>query len=276
MNNIDYDPLMNDLFGREAYAQSIDALIDFAQIPQDARVLELCCGTGISSKSILRKTKNLAVVELDPKRMKIARQYLPRQVRLLSVDAHKLDPDTHGKYDYILCINGFHYFKPEKFYAIADRMLHSEGKLTFNVKLHDYNSVRPLHTRLGPVIAQAATETGLYHGPLDIRDGSFLDSSLTADSFSVAAPFMLSRTQDYALYHTTDHVSVILLEYWCKRYFALIGYSDPSPINAFLYPGGYERWANDLFARRFHSFINSLQPHELLAKAELFVEARKQ
>ena len=66
----DYETSVFGMFGgRDRYEQSIDVFVEFAQIPPWAYVLELCCGTGISTKYILNKVTNpghITAVELNP------------------------------------------------------------------------------------------------------------------------------------------------------------------------------------------------------------------
>ena len=261
------------LGGKEKYLESLAQLVEFAAIrPQDS-VLEICCGTGLSTQKILAKTQNVVAVELNRERMGIAKERLPTSVPLLTKNALDLNVED-GRYDVIICINGFHYFKEDQFYALAHRMLAENGRLIFNVKLHDYDGVRPMHTYMPSVVDRITSEMLQLGPPRDTIDTSFIDSAHMQDTFAVPALFRMSRSQAYTLHYDP------LVLHWYVQYLRHLA-ADLTSNELFVTGwGGHQTslafWTYDQFTQRIYHHISTKVPEEKrLAKAELFVEAAK-
>ncbi len=192
-----YDSIVFGMLGgRKAYEQSIAALVSFAQLQPDESVLELCCGTGISTGELLRVNQNITAVELNKERIQRAKESLPPEVRLLTKDALELTPETDGRYDVVMCINGFYHFNEADFYALAERMLKPGGRLVFNVKLKDHGGVAPIHQTLVDTISSIIHEMRLF-GRNSVQptfiDRSYIKSAIEPETFTVPPPFIMSR-----------------------------------------------------------------------------------
>ncbi len=277
----EYEQRVFDLFGgRKNYEKGIEALVDFAQLSRDEETLEICCGTGISTRFILPRVNRLVAVELNRRRMDRARAQLPSSVRLLTADAHHLQPARDGQYDAIICVNGFYYFKPRDFYDIVARMLKPTGRLVFNVKLHDARGIRPIHTILPKLTAEAAVEAYLLSDcPEQIVDTAFVDSPYT-EAFEVPFPFLVTRKKLFTLFLEDDYAMMPYGVAFVKRMFADTRYAhlrqSRIDFDALLGSRGClgESTEYRIFMQAFFDNLGRIPPQEKLLKAELFIEAR--
>jgi len=277
----DYEKRVFDMFGgREKYEQGIGEFVKFAQLSRDEETLEICCGTGISTRFILPSVDRLVAVELNRKRMERARSQLPSSVRLLTAKAHHLDPTRDGQYDVIICVNGFYYFKPKEFYDIAARMLKPTGRLLFNVKIHDVQGIRPLHTILPKLVIEAAVDAHLLSDcPDEIVDTSFVDSPYTT-GFEPELPFYATRKRPFALFVEEDSsmldygIALVKRVLTDPRY-AHLQQGDPDfdqPQGSRGCLGETIEYLNFMF--NFFRKLDLIPPKKKLLKAELFIEAR--
>lgn len=275
---MDYDMMVFGMFGgRKKYEESIERLVEFARIDPDERVLEVCCGTGISTGIVLKHAKQLTAVELNQERMERARLALPGSVRLLTTDALHLQPKRKGVYDLVLCINGFSDFDdPQGFYDMADRMLAPNGRLVFNVKLRDYNGVRPMHNALGATTYQMGVDTiklkmklrGDNTTQVYGHDRGFIETDYTPENFQVGQSFQTRRQEVFPLFleHPYD-----VVEYWAEFFCELTGTRKE-----YLSAGDtYEHPDYADFKKHFYKQVWSIPVEQRLLKAELFVEAKR-
>jgi ubiquinone/menaquinone biosynthesis C-methylase UbiE len=272
-----YDQRVFGMFGGKAkYQESIARLVHFSDISGEGHTLELCCGTGISTKHILRRTPNVVAVELNENRVAEARKHLPAGVEVLTRNALQLGKEHEQKYNNVLCINGFHYFNYEEFYRLARRVILPKGHLVFNVKLHDHHGVRPLHYRAYGPYNEAVKEvyklmnrdkqSKEYPG---LSDGGFLDSDFREDDFNDFLGndklFRIVQKQVNTILYDTEEAKQNYLNYWAgmvKEYFQ---YGHDFTVND---------WnLGDIIRRNFSYLFEDVPKDELLGKAELFVKA---
>lgn len=270
-----YDHTVFAMFGgREKYEGAIEKLVAFADIQPSESVLELCCGTGISTKYIFQKTKEITAVELNPERMKEAKWHLPREVRLIPNDVRYLLPEYDGTYDLIICINGFHYFNPpETFYDIANKMLKPEGRVVFNVKLNNYQGVRPLAERTGKITGKAFIEILIRAGKIhhsyqdihyELKDTGFIESEYTEENITVPKSFIITRRETNTVWYDSIHAKDVFYNHW---YNILKFFADQYYI--------HERIIQETAEEFLSPLIFSGEAREKLAKAELFIEAKR-
>jgi len=274
---MDYDNTVFGMFGgRENYEKGIEALVDFAQIDPGEQVLEVCCGTGISTRIVLKHTDQVTAVELNRERMERAQRELPKSVRLVTTNALKLQPKDGMKYDVILCINGFHYFDdpqrpdavPEHFYAMAKRMLTPHGRLVFNVKLRDYNGVKPMHTELGKAAQRIVTSIRRFgENSMYVHDRGFLETAYTPENFCVGYPFRITRQTVFPLFLENPYP---LVNYWANVFFETRTEEVMYENQMVTRKTTEYIW----FDERLHQHIESIPKEQQLLKAELLVEAR--
>ncbi|MDO8642254.1 MAG: class I SAM-dependent methyltransferase [Candidatus Woesearchaeota archaeon] len=270
-----YDSIVFGMLGgRKAYEQSIAALVSFVQLQPDESVLELCCGTGISTGELLRVNQNITAVELNKERIQRAKESLPPEVRLLAKDALELTPETDGRYDVVMCINGFYHFNEADFYALAERMLKPGGRLVFNAKLKDHNGVPPIHQTLTDAISRIIHEMRLFgRNPVQptFIDRSYIKSAIEPETFTVPPPFIMSRHEAQAFYFDDSEKRRTYYSYWRSYFFGLIQQDDPGDSAI---PTSRPWWLATTFEDKFDSVWYNIPPERMLAKAELFIEAR--
>lgn len=270
-----YDQTVFAMFGgRDKYEGAIEKLVAFADIQPSESVLELCCGTGISTKYIFQKTKEITAVELNPERMEEARWHLPREVRLIPNDARYLLPKYYGTYDLIICINGFHYFNPpETFYDTANKMLKPEGRVVFNVKLNNYQGVRPLAERAGKVTGRAFAEILVRIGRInpayrnvtdELKDTGFIASEYTEESVTVPPSLIITRKETNTVWYDSFNAKNIFYNHWYK---ILKSFADQHHVHESVIQEAAEEFLSPL--------VFGGEAREKLAKAELFIEARR-
>ncbi len=272
---MDYNSAVFGMFGgRENYEKGIERLVKFAQFLPTERVLEVCCGTGVSTRFVFDHIlTELTAVELNQERMAMARWSLPNTVRLLTTDALKLDPKKDGKYDLILCINGFYYFDNpqdrQRFYDMADRMLRPGGSLVFNVKLRDYNGVRPIHNALGAAARRIAKEMKCIPGYIGYgRDRGFIETDYTPENFDVGQPFRITRQEVFPLFLQNRYG---IVEYWADYFCELTNTRKTC-----MYENNErEEPIYTDFKDRFYHHVYSIPLEQCLLKAELFVDAQR-
>lgn len=277
---MDYDAQVYSLFGgREIYLKSITDLVGFAALPETAKVLELCCGTGLSTREILRFTRHVTAVELNPDRMEKARCSLPSEAKLLIKNALQLQPSLDGTYDAVLCINGFHYFEePGRFYEVAHRMLRPSGRLVFNVKLHDYEGQRPLYFTFQKVFSRIANEVlkmenaGCSVGL--IGDRGYLDSAYTLESCPQSSLFRKNEQRVNKVYYDST-AFLNYCDHWKDILFLVVGWRE-RPRGPPQYWNRQERWRDAVVEEKMEKHgVRRIPPEERIAKIELFIGAGK-
>lgn len=89
-------------------------------------VLEVGCGTGQASKSLLERGVNLTCVELGENLARLARQNLPR-AKVVNAEFESLDTDE--RFDLVFAATSWHWLDPETRYAKAASLLLPAGHL---------------------------------------------------------------------------------------------------------------------------------------------------
>ena len=217
---MDYEAQVFGMFGgRDNYVKSIEEIVDFAQIVEGEAVLELGCGTGISTSKIMEKTTRVTAVELNSQRMRKARGQLPKGAKLLQKDARDLTK-RNGQYDVVMCINGFHYFKGNQFYEILDKMMTEKGRAVFNVKLESYANQYPSQERIASnlwkVVVGVRRAVGIPPSEQYI-DKDWIKSTIKGDTFFVPEKFTIKNKAVKPTYLSRENMREYQ-GYWTKRF----------------------------------------------------------
>ena len=265
----DYNSRVFGMFGgQQKYEESIERLIEFAQIEPDSKVLELCCGTGIATKYIMRYSSNILGVELNPKLVTQARTHLPSYISILTQNGLNSGIKHKNKYDLILCVNGFHYFNPAEFYDLTSGLLAPEGKVVFNVKLGEYERNKPIHyqayTAYFDALKELFTNYGLHLPSISgLSDRGFINSKFTEESFGdIIGDLYLNRKQINKVLIDNPEAKENYIGYWVQMIQELsLGF-------------GFRPTKDNLYSVIKKHLSPLLEQEEVLAKAELFLEAR--
>ncbi len=274
MDQDNYNQRVFGMFGgKDKYEESIERLVDFAGISRTDQVLELCCGTGISTKYILHQTPHVVAVEPNEKRVAEAQRHLQGQVEILTMNALQLGEEHEQRYERVLCINGFHYFNPENFYSLTRRVTRLGGELVFNVKLHDHLGIRPLHYRAYEAYNAAIEEVYRLierkkrHGK--VSDRGFLISDYKPEDFNdflgKEKLFRILYKQINTVLYDTEEAKQNYWGYWVGilKDFFWHGHNYAVSIGVL----------EEIMQRHLRPLLESLPKEELLGKAELFVKA---
>ena len=128
--------------------RSLSFLLDFAEIPLQASILDLACGTGELTRKILEKNPQQAItgVDISPAMLEIAKDKLEAypQVKLFNASVTALPFDSQS-FDLVICANAFHYFQsPQLALVEMKRLLKAQGKLIILDWCRDYFVLRVL------------------------------------------------------------------------------------------------------------------------------------
>jgi SAM-dependent methyltransferase len=132
------DNLVRTGFGRPSFAEAYDAvrptppeaLLDllclYARVQRPRLVVDLGCGTGLSTAPWAARAERVVGVEPLPEMLALARRRLPAKVELIEAFAHETGlPD--GCADVVSCTQAFHWMDPVPTLAEAARVLRPGG-----------------------------------------------------------------------------------------------------------------------------------------------------
>lgn len=119
------------------YRESSRLLVDSASIRPGMVIIDLGCGTGITTSAILKRLKNrghLIGVDISSKMIEIAQSRIKSKcVRFLHAPAEEFDRVISEPVDRIICNFSFWQFQDkEKVVAAASKLLKPDGLLLFN------------------------------------------------------------------------------------------------------------------------------------------------
>ena len=127
-------------------------VLALADVPRDARVLDVACGLGGTLQALGGGTG----VNIDPRQLHVCRTLAVPDLRLVAADACAL-PFGPGSFDQVLCIEAmFHFRARSAFLTEAARVLRPGGVLTVTDIL-----AQPCHGSPWPMPAMEAV---LLHG----------------------------------------------------------------------------------------------------------------
>ena len=110
---------------------SLSFLVNFADIPSEASILDLACGTGELAKLLLEQNpqQQITGVDISEAMLEIARNKLDAypNVSLHNASVTSL-PFDDNSFDLVICANAFHYFaSPQLALAEMKRVLTPKG-----------------------------------------------------------------------------------------------------------------------------------------------------
>lgn len=135
-----YDKKMSDVFGRDMgeYKKQVNELLNLTTYTPKDTIVDLGCGTGISTQEILkRKPKKIIGVDLSRSMLKQAKKKLKnnKDIELKVASAEELS-DVVSNADKIVSVNTFKYFSnPDKVLDEIYNSLQPNGEYLFNIQL---------------------------------------------------------------------------------------------------------------------------------------------
>ncbi len=122
-----YDWLFPSVF----YQASHKRLLEYVNLPEQAHILDIGCGTGRLLDRLAKQFPHLRATGLDfsPQMLYQARQGNRHHPRLIYVQGNaEALPFTNGQFDAVFNTFSFlHYPKPEQVFSEVSRILHPEG-----------------------------------------------------------------------------------------------------------------------------------------------------
>jgi SAM-dependent methyltransferase len=132
------DNLVRTGFGRPGFAEDYDAvrpgtpaalvdlLCQYARVERPRLVVDLGCGTGLSTEPWAARAERVVGVEPLPEMLAIARGRLPPNVELVEAFGHETGlPD--GSADVVVCVQSFHWMDPVPTLREVARVLRPGG-----------------------------------------------------------------------------------------------------------------------------------------------------
>ncbi|HHQ44754.1 MAG TPA: class I SAM-dependent methyltransferase [Candidatus Altiarchaeales archaeon] len=157
-----------ELFSRYRwYGESTIKLLDFCRIKAGERVLDIGCGTGTSTKYILKRVGlkgSVVGLDVDERMLDDTRKKFGEDnVRFVAGDARDVARILKPGYDAVLCFNGMHLMRdPYEVCAGAHDVLKTGGVFGFNVGFfHGDAESHRLGIAIGREIFKVAGEKGL-------------------------------------------------------------------------------------------------------------------
>lgn len=148
--------------------QILDDLVALAQLPAQARLVEIGCGTGQATLPLAERGYAITCVELGAQLAAVARRKLasfPR-VEVLNANFETWQPER-PEFDAIVAFSAFHWLAPDLRYTKTADLLREHGKLAFVSTAH----VLPSDGDPFFIEVQADYEAAMPDDPN--RDGAF-------------------------------------------------------------------------------------------------------
>jgi SAM-dependent methyltransferase len=123
---------------RPTYPEELfDDLAELTGLGEDARVLEIGCGTGQATLPLARRGYSVLCVELGAALATAARRNLAPfpNVEVVHANFESWEPDR-AEFDSIVAFTAFHWVDPELRYEKAARLLRKDGSLAVAGSLH--------------------------------------------------------------------------------------------------------------------------------------------
>lgn len=123
-------------------SNSLSFLIEWAEIPPEAAILDVACGTGEFAKLLLAKNpqQQITGIDISQEMLEVAKGKLQAysHVNLSNTSVTSL-PFADESFDIVICASAFHYFdSPQLALAQMKRVLKPEGKMIILDWCRDY------------------------------------------------------------------------------------------------------------------------------------------
>ncbi len=150
--------------------QIFDDLAELAQLPAQARLVEIGCGTGQATLPLAERGYAVTCVELGQRLAATARRNLAAfpSVSVVNANFETWQPERPG-FDAVVAFSAFHWLAPDLRYTKTADLLRENGKLAFVSTAH----VLPADGDPFFVEVQADYEAVIPNDPATKADGTF-------------------------------------------------------------------------------------------------------
>jgi SAM-dependent methyltransferase len=116
---------------RTSYSDELfNAILEYARMPAEGRVLDLASGTGLAMLPYVRRGFSVTGVDAAPAMIEQARAFVPRGAAVeFTIGRAEALPFPDGAFDLISCAQAFHWFEPHAAFAECARVLRPGGAL---------------------------------------------------------------------------------------------------------------------------------------------------
>lgn len=130
------------------YKQTNEKLVEIADIKANQIVVDLACGTGLTSKEVLKNcpdVKKIYAIDFSEDMINVAKEFVQsKKVAFIVADAQDLDKFISEKVDVVLCNSAFWQFQNQNQVLNAiSNVLKKNGKLIFNLNQQFFDFGRP-------------------------------------------------------------------------------------------------------------------------------------
>lgn len=196
---------------RPGYPERLfDEIVDLAGLDEDSKVLEVGCGTGQATKSLLERGYNLHCLDIGENLLEIAREkFSEYNASFEYVSFEEWTPDRYD-YDLLMSATAWHWIDPEIGYKKAHKVLSKEGHIALFWNKHPtpytgfFEEVQVVYEKYFPKRNNTATiEDWIRDQRAEILDSGFFgEVQISQYQWSVR----FSRDQYISLLNTfSDH-----------------------------------------------------------------------
>lgn len=123
-------------------SNSLSFLVEWAEIPPEAAILDVACGTGEFAKLLLAKNPQQPItgIDISESMLEVAKEKLQAypNINLYNTSVTSL-PFADESFDIVICASAFHYFEsPQLALSQMKRVLKPQGKLIILDWCRDY------------------------------------------------------------------------------------------------------------------------------------------
>jgi len=148
LNSIKWDKLTAKKYEQYArkypmYRKTSQLLVKLANIEKGMTVIDLCCGTGIATKEILKKIGTSGkVIGVDSSKEMLAiakKKFRQKNAFFIQSSEEEIDKKMKEKADIVLCNSAFWQMYGNKALETISNILKDDGKFAFNLPNQIYN-----------------------------------------------------------------------------------------------------------------------------------------
>lgn len=130
------------------YKQTNEKLIKIADINPNQVVVDLACGTGLTTKEVLKNcpdVKKVYAIDFSEDMINVAKEFVQsKKVAFIVADAQDLDKFISEKVDVVLCNSAFWQFQNQnKVLNVILKILKDSGKFVFNLNQQFFDFGKP-------------------------------------------------------------------------------------------------------------------------------------
>lgn len=168
------------------YRKTSKFLVELADIKKGMIIVDLCCGTGIVIKEILKKTGTSGrVIGIDRSKEMLAiakKKIKQKNVSFIQASGEEIDKIIKEKVDIVLCNSAFWHMNMDKVLLAINNILKDNGKLVFNFPnfIYEIDAFINPKTPLFPIIRKLLIEKMLTDNHFKIYSYKILELKRTA------------------------------------------------------------------------------------------------